>query len=121
LKIFDEDQKISFDSQRGLRACLAYGHYSLMLTKTVNFTVRFRDNVPAICLGQWPLNADLFDGDEQAGPVPTLFAEDVEAAAEGLNRNAARAHADIQKLSRVFFMPEVVDLEEATSIIKKPR
>jgi hypothetical protein len=81
----------------------------------------FSDNVPAICLGQWALKADLFDGDEQAGPVPTLFAEDKEGAMEGLIRNVARAHADIQKLARVFFMPEVVDLDEALAIIKKPR
>jgi hypothetical protein len=45
----------------------------------------------------------------------------MEAAMEGLNRNVARAHVDIQKLSRVFFMPEVVDLEEALAIVKKPR
>jgi hypothetical protein len=81
----------------------------------------FRDNVPAICLGQWSLNAELFDGDEQAGPVPTLFAEDSEGAMEGLMGNVTRAHADIQKLSRVFFMPEVVDLDEAIAIVKKPR
>jgi hypothetical protein len=67
------------------------------------------------------LSADLFDGDEQAGPIPTLFAENMEEAMEGLMGNVMRAHADIQKLSRVFFMPEVVDLEEAIAIVKKPR
>jgi hypothetical protein len=81
----------------------------------------FSDNVPAICLGQWALNVDLFDGEDQAGPVPTLFAENKEDALDNLNRNVGRAHADIQKLARAFFMPEVVDLEEATSLVKKPR
>jgi hypothetical protein len=95
--------------------------YAKFDSYNINCFVLRRDNVPAICLGQWSLDADLFDGDEQAGPVPTLFAEDMEAALEGLNRNVARAHADIQKLSRVFFMPEVVDLEEALAIVKKPR
>jgi hypothetical protein len=77
--------------------------------------------VPAICLGLWPLNATLFDGDEQAGPVPTLFAEDIEGARSGLDRNTARAHANIQKLNRTFFMPELVDLKDAISLVKKPK
>jgi hypothetical protein len=113
----------------GLRAflsyCLngprAYISYGRIINFYFYFVIFFSDNVPAICLGQWALNTELFDGDEQAGPVPTLFAEDKEGALEGLTRNVTRAHADIQKLARVFFMPEVVDLDEALSIIKKPR
>jgi hypothetical protein len=93
----------------------------LILREIINYKLYFRDNIPAICLGQWALNTELFDGDEQAGPVPTLFAEDKEGAMEGLIRSSNRAHADIQKLARVFFMPEVVNLDEALSIVKKPR
>jgi hypothetical protein len=53
--------------------------------------------------------------------VPTLFAEDIEGARSSLDKNVNRAHADIQKLNRTFFMPEVVDLEDAISLVKKPR
>jgi hypothetical protein len=53
--------------------------------------------------------------------VPTLFAEDIEGARSGLDRNTARAHANIQKLNRTFFMPELVDLKDAISLVKKPK
>ena len=39
----------------------------------------FRDNVPAVLLASWNLDAAMFEGDKVAGPVMTLFAEDVEA------------------------------------------
>ena len=34
--------------------------------------------MPTICLAQWPLEAAMWDGDLIAGPVPTLFTEEVE-------------------------------------------
>jgi hypothetical protein len=77
--------------------------------------------VPAICLGRWSLNATLFDGLYAAGPVATLFSEDVEAMKEALNTNLQRTFGDFQKLARVFYMPEILDLDEATQLIKKPR
>lgn len=69
----------------------------------------------------WPLEATTFNGDSTAGPVPTLFAEDVEGASEAINSNPARAHADIQRLARVFYMPEILTPTEATQLVKKPR
>jgi hypothetical protein len=44
----------------------------------------FRDNVPTICLAQWPMEAALWDGDLIAGPVPTLFTEEVEAGTKAI-------------------------------------
>ncbi len=32
----------------------------------------------------WPLNADMFDGDALAGPVPTLFAVNEDEAVEAM-------------------------------------
>ncbi len=43
-----------------------------------------RDNVPTICLAQWPMEATLWDGDVIAGPVPTLFTEEVEAGRKAI-------------------------------------
>jgi hypothetical protein len=81
----------------------------------------FRDNVPTVLLGAWPINAQMFDGEDAAGPVATLFCDEADAAKEGLLTNLQRAHADIQKLVRVFFMPETIDLDEALALVKKPR
>jgi hypothetical protein len=77
--------------------------------------------VPTIRMGAWPLNAALFNGDDAAGPVPTLFSEEPEAAVGALNDNPHRAHADLQRLARLFFQPELISLEDAGPLIKKPR
>ncbi len=56
-----------------------------------------------------------------AGPVPTLFAEDIPEALEAITSDPAKAHYDIGKINRMFFMPEHVALEAAVSVVKKPR
>jgi hypothetical protein len=80
-----------------------------------------RDNIPVINLGQWPLEASLFEGDSTAGPVPTLFSEDPEAARSALEANVAKAHQDYQRAAKCFLMPETVNLVDAMAVIKKPR
>jgi hypothetical protein len=42
------------------------------------------DNVPTICLAQWPMDATLWDGDLIVGPMPTLFTEEVEAGTKAI-------------------------------------
>lgn len=63
----------------------------------------------------------MYEGEATAGPVPTLFAEDPVASKESLLSGSDRAHADYQRLVKVFFMPENVTMEEAIGIAKKPR
>jgi hypothetical protein len=72
-------------------------------------------------LASWELNCNLFDGEECAGPVPVLFADDPEEASRNVEANPARLHADLQRLHKMFFMPEFVDCVEAAAIIRKPR
>jgi hypothetical protein len=77
--------------------------------------------VPTICLAKWPLEATMWDGDEIAGPVPTLFTEDVESATAAITKDVARAHQDLARISRVFFIPEHVNMAKAALLVKKPR
>ena len=81
----------------------------------------FRDNVPAMLLSSWNLDATMFEGDQVAGPIMTLFAEDVEATTAAITANPAKAYADYQRIVRAFFMPETVDSSDAEAIVKKPR
>jgi hypothetical protein len=81
----------------------------------------FSDNVPTIAAVAWPADARLFSGDDTGGPVPTFFTEDIEAAREAIAENLVRLHSDIQRLMKLFIMPENIDLQEALAIIKKPR
>jgi hypothetical protein len=81
----------------------------------------FSDNVPAVNIGSWPLEVSMFDGDLMAGPVVSLFAEDIEEARRNVTSNPQRAHGDLQRVMRAFFMPETILPEDAQAIIKKPR
>ena len=47
----------------------------------------FSDAVPRVLIKSWPLNADMFDGDVMAGPVPTLFAVDEDEAIDAMMEN----------------------------------
>jgi len=81
----------------------------------------YRDNVPTLNLAEWSLDANLFEGEKMAGPVPSLFAEDPEATKEAISNNPSKAYTDCQKLMRSFFMPENVELLETAALLKKPR
>jgi hypothetical protein len=63
----------------------------------------------------------MFNGELAAGPVPALFSEDEEASQEALLANPRKAHQDLQRAMKIFFMPELVELEEALTLVKKPR
>jgi len=77
--------------------------------------------VPTMLLGSWQLDATMYDGEVMAGPVCTLCAEDNDVARNALKANLVKAHSDLQKIARAFFMPEYVDEDEAVRIAKKPR
>jgi hypothetical protein len=63
----------------------------------------------------------MWDGDILAGPVPTLFAEDADLSSEALAGDPAKAHGDLAKLYRAFFMPEHLQLADAVELLRKPR
>ena len=77
--------------------------------------------MPTILVKAWALDTPMFEGEETAGPIPTFFAEEVDTSREALNNNPVRGHADYQRLVRTFFMPEIIGVDEAPSIVKKPR
>jgi hypothetical protein len=77
--------------------------------------------VPVIELTSWQLECALFDGDLAAGPIPVLFSEDAVSTLENIRKNIQKAHHDYQRAAKSFMMPELVDLEEALQLIKKPR
>ena len=56
-----------------------------------------------------------------AGPYPTLFSTNMDASLAGIKGDPRKAHWDIMKISRLIFMPESIDFDEAVQIVKKPR
>ncbi len=50
-----------------------------------------------------------------------LFANDPKAAEEGMMDNIATARKNLDKINRAFFVPESLNIEEATKVAKKPR
>ena len=81
----------------------------------------YSDNVPTMLIQSWSLDCQMFEGETVAGPVPTLFGEDPTASVAAISKNTERAFTDYQRLVRVFFMPEVIQPEDAPHLVKKPR
>lgn len=77
--------------------------------------------MPTVLVKSWGVNATLFDGDVAAGVVPTLFSADPEASRSAINKDVYKAHYDINRLNKAFFMAENVTGREAINIIKKAR
>jgi hypothetical protein len=53
--------------------------------------------------------------------VPTLFAEDKEAALQALTSEAGRPGFDVSRINRSFLMAEFINLKEAINLIASPR
>jgi hypothetical protein len=79
------------------------------------------DYVPTILLDTWPLEANMWDGDVLAGPVPTVFAEVVEEAAANMEKNIARTHSDFSRFGRLLGVVEHVEMDKALALLRKPR
>ena len=79
------------------------------------------DNVPVIRLSAWPLQCDIFDGDEAAGPIPTLFSQEPDVTSQNILDNLVKAHNDLQRLAKVFFLMEAVSQDDCPALLKKPR
>ena len=79
------------------------------------------DNLPVIIIKLWPLEATLFDGEQLTGPVPSLYSEDPDAAQAAIKGDPLKAHWDLNKIAKSFFMVESVTATEALAVIKKPR
>jgi hypothetical protein len=69
----------------------------------------------------WPLSAEYLDEEVLSGLLPTLYSEEPAASEAALLADPVRAQKDVEALNRVFFIPEVVQLEEALKIVRKPR
>ena len=79
------------------------------------------DHVPTMVLKSWGLDASLFDGELMAGPIPTIFSEDMESTLTNMKADPLKLHWDLMKVSRCFFSLEAMTLEAATGFIKKPK
>ena len=72
----------------------------------------YSDNLPTVLIKSWPLEADLSDGDQLAGPVPSLYSDDPDASLAGITSDPLKSHWNLQKISKSFFMAETVTVAE---------
>ncbi len=66
-----------------------------------------RDTTSTVLLQEWHLTSEVFDGDILDGPVPVLFATDVEEATAALTANPGKAFKDLQRILGWFFIPRM--------------
>ena len=93
----------------------------LYISNQLTQCVIFRDNIPTVKLGAWPMIATMFDGEAAAGPLPTLFSGDPGATLEAIERDPIRAHTDLQRLSKMFFAAEYINIKDCPAVLKKTR
>jgi hypothetical protein len=53
--------------------------------------------------------------------MPVLFADDVRAAEAAILEAPLTAKRDLERLAKVYFVPETLDLNQAEAIVRKPR
>ncbi len=80
-----------------------------------------RDTTSTVLLQEWHLSSEVFDGDVLDGPVPVLFATDVEEASATLTANPGKAFKDLQRIMGRFFVPENIPADSAMDFIANPR
>ncbi len=80
-----------------------------------------RDTTSTVLLQEWHLSSEVFDGDILDGPVPVLFATDVEEASAALTANPGKAFKDLQRILGRFLVPENVPADSAMDFIANPR
>jgi hypothetical protein len=80
-----------------------------------------RDTTSTVLLQEWHLSTEVFDGDVLDGPVPILFATEVEEASASLRANPGKAFKDLQRIMGRFFVPENIPADSAMDFIANPR
>jgi hypothetical protein len=85
------------------------------------YSLLFRDNVPTIVLNQWEITADYLEDDLLDGVMPVLFADDVKAAEAAISEAPLNAKRDLERLAKMYFVPETLDLTQAEAVVRKPR
>jgi hypothetical protein len=53
--------------------------------------------------------------------VPSLFADGCEEAVNALNADLTKAHYDMNKVNRNFFLAEHVEPEDVEALVRRPR
>ena len=77
--------------------------------------------MPTIVLNQWEITADYLEDDLLDGVMPVLFADDVKAAEAAISEAPLTAKRDLERLAKMYFVPETLDLTQAEAVVRKPR
>ena len=87
----------------------------------INKYINFSDNIATVLLKSWDMDSTLFDGELLAGPVPTLFSDNIETSSNNVMADPLKFHWDMAKICKCFLMHETISVEEALAYAKKPR
>jgi hypothetical protein len=80
-----------------------------------------KDNVAVIILAKYTVEADCFDGEQGAGPIPHFFSSSPGEVAAMLRNNPAVAHTYCQMLVSRIIVPEELTSLECMGYVQGPR
>ena len=88
-------------------------------SKSLNAKANLRtDNAVSVLLGYFPVNADLFAGNNPGGPVPLFFAPDPARALAAMNANPDAYRYDIGLINSQILHCEHLSLDEAQTYLQ---
>jgi hypothetical protein len=76
------------------------------------------ENCVSVQVARIPLQVDMFDGMEAAGPIPTLFATDRSAAFAALMENLSGTLEDLAKINSRFLFMEHLTMADAAAYLQ---
>ncbi len=76
--------------------------------------------MPTIVLNQWEITTDYLEDDLLDGVMPVLFADDVKAAEAAISEAPLTAKRDLERLAKMYFVPETLDLTQAEAVVRNP-
>ena len=72
-------------------------------------------------LGEWPVQADMWDGRVLCGPIPKLFAPNPEETTKNMEANPKNVYKDLNRIYSKFFVSENTAPEDAFELLTNPR
>ena len=71
-------------------------------------------------LGEWPIQAEMWDGEVLAGPVPRFFSANPSEAVRAMKDNPELVWKDLNKINSKLFVAENVAAVRAFDMLSNP-
>ena len=109
-------------AQRGYKPYFIHSNIGTVIQPLYKHHISLhRDAVASVLLQEWPLSANMFDGEVLEGPVPRLFTSSLDDAKSNFTTHLDLAYKDISRLMAKLFIPENLSPLNALAYLHNPK